>query len=286
MYECKIAEKLVALRTAKGVTQEDVATSLSVSNKTISKWENGASAPDLTMLVHLANYYGVTTDALLGLEENKTVDVRETVRRELEGLGRKDAICKAFDMVKAVIPAYSIIPSAENDQSKAADAFPAHHSSYYRSQIVARDIFDFVASSDDVNIAVMLLRNSADFSWLKDPDKQQKIVKLFKFLSSEDALSVLYFTHCAACSNSFTADYISQNTGLSTQRVSEILDEFCTVGNCRSVTAQLAEGEVTVYECYGDGIILSALTLAYEQTCGKGHYEYSYYGACKMIGGA
>ena len=43
MYECKIAEKLSLLRIAKGVTQDEVAQSLSVSNKTVSKWENGVS---------------------------------------------------------------------------------------------------------------------------------------------------------------------------------------------------------------------------------------------------
>ena len=56
MYECKIAEKLVELRTSKGATQEDVAQSLSISNKTVSKWENGASTPDLPMVVELAKY--------------------------------------------------------------------------------------------------------------------------------------------------------------------------------------------------------------------------------------
>ena len=54
MHECKIAEKLVELRTSKGVTQEDVAQNLYVSNKTISKWENGASTPDLAMLIELS----------------------------------------------------------------------------------------------------------------------------------------------------------------------------------------------------------------------------------------
>ena len=71
MYENKIAEKLVDLRNKKGVTQEDVAQSLSVSNKTVSKWENGASEPDLSMVVELAEYYGVTTDTLLGISEEK-----------------------------------------------------------------------------------------------------------------------------------------------------------------------------------------------------------------------
>ena len=71
MYECKIAEKLVELRTLNGVTQDDVARSLSVSNKTISKWETGTSTPDIAMLVELSKYYGVTTDSLLGLSEEK-----------------------------------------------------------------------------------------------------------------------------------------------------------------------------------------------------------------------
>ena len=76
MYECNIAEKLIELRTAKGVTQEDVANALAVSNKTISKWENGASAPDLPMLIELSKYYNVSTDVLLGIamEEKQTTE--------------------------------------------------------------------------------------------------------------------------------------------------------------------------------------------------------------------
>ena len=65
MSECKIGEMLVKLRTAKGLTQDEVAQSLSVSNKTVSKWENSASMPDLPMLMELSQYFGVTTDALL-----------------------------------------------------------------------------------------------------------------------------------------------------------------------------------------------------------------------------
>ena len=67
MSECKIGEMLVKLRTAKGLTQDEVAQSLSVSNKTVSKWENSASMPDLPMLMELSQYFGVTTDAFLGI---------------------------------------------------------------------------------------------------------------------------------------------------------------------------------------------------------------------------
>ena len=105
MYECKFAEKLVALRLEKGVTQDELAQSLAVSNKTVSKWENGASMPDLPMLAALAAYFDVTTDALLGLSDDKIKDTGETVRSMLEGLDWRNSVLHAFAMEQAVIPA-------------------------------------------------------------------------------------------------------------------------------------------------------------------------------------
>ena len=69
------------------------------------------------------------------------------------------------------------------------------------------------------------------------------------------------------------------------ERVKEILNEFCSVGECNQVTAHLEEGEKTVYECYGDGILLSVICLAYEKMCGRKAYEYNMNGNCKLIGG-
>lgn len=286
MYECKIAEKLVELRTSKGVTQEDVAQSLSISNKTVSKWENGASTPDLPMVIELAKYYGVTTDTLLGLSEDKKQNTAEEIRSLFEGLDRRESVLKAFKAVKALIPAmYATVSKYSDDVYDRENVFPSEISHFYRSNISLHEFFEFVASSENVNVAVMMLRNKANFAWMNDPSKQAEIVKIFKFLSNEDALSVLYFIHSTACSESFTADYIAKNTGVKKERVTEILDEFCSVGECHWVTAHLSEGEVRVYECYGDGIVLSLISLAFERMCGRQSYEYNFNGRCKMIGG-
>ena len=286
MYECKIAEKLVDLRTAKGITQEDVAQSLSISNKTVSKWENGISTPDLTMLVELSKYYGVTTDTLLGLSEDKKQSTTEEIRSLFEGLDRRESVLKAFEAVKALIPAmYGTVSKYSDDVYDRENVFPSEISHFYRSNISLHEFFEFVASSENVNVAVMMLRNKADFAWMNDMNKQKEIVKIFKFLSAEDVLSVLYFVHSTNCSESFTADYVTRNTGLKEERVTEILDEFCSVGDCRWVTAHLVEGKVRVYECFGDGIVLSLISLAFERMCGRQSYEYNFNGRCKMIGG-
>jgi len=286
MYECKIAETLAELRMSKGVTQEDVAQSLSVSNKTISKWENGTSTPDLPLVVELAKYYGVTTDTLLGLSEDKKQSTAEEIRSLFEGLDRRESVLKALETVRALVPAmYGTVSRYYDDADHPEDCFPSGLSQGYRSQIAIPEFFEFTASSENINMAIMMLRNQANFAWMNDSTKQKEIVKIFQFLSHEDALSVLYYIHSTNCSESFTADYIAKNTGLKEERVSEILDEFCSVGACHWVTAHLSEGEVRVYECHGDGIILSLISLAFEVMCGRNSYEYNFNGRCKMIGG-
>lgn len=286
MQEYSIAEKLVELRTARGVTQEDVARSLSISNKTVSKWETGASAPDLPMLAALSRYFGVTTDSLLGLAEETRHSTREEVGALFRGLNRPDSVLKAFEVVRALVPVMYGTVSAHRDLPYAPKGgVPAGTVHGYRSQVATPDFFAFTACSEDVNVAVMTLRNRADFAWMKDPCKQQRIVQVFRFLSDGDALSVLYFLHSEACSESFTADYVARNTGLETARAAELLDGFCSVGGCRWVTAHLTEGEVRVYECHGDGLLLSLVSLAFEGMCGRHSYDYNYHGICKMIGG-
>lgn len=61
------------LRQRRGITQEEFSEALRVSVQTVSRWENGVNAPDLSMLPQLAVYFGVTADYLLGLERNDTM---------------------------------------------------------------------------------------------------------------------------------------------------------------------------------------------------------------------
>ncbi len=56
---------IAALRKAKGMTQQDVADRLNVSNKTVSKWERDEGYPEITMLPVIAELFEVTTDELL-----------------------------------------------------------------------------------------------------------------------------------------------------------------------------------------------------------------------------
>lgn len=60
-----LGETLVRLRKAKGLSQEQLAEELSLTRQTISKWELNQSAPDISYLLRLSDYFEVSTDFLL-----------------------------------------------------------------------------------------------------------------------------------------------------------------------------------------------------------------------------
>lgn len=65
--------KLIAeLRKQQGLTQQQLADKLNLSNKTISKWESGSGSPDIANLPILADALGVSVDELLRGELSKT----------------------------------------------------------------------------------------------------------------------------------------------------------------------------------------------------------------------
>ena len=68
-----IGRTIKELRKKRGITQEEFSEALRVSVQTVSRWEKGVNAPDLSMLPQIAVYFKVTTDYLLGLERKDTM---------------------------------------------------------------------------------------------------------------------------------------------------------------------------------------------------------------------
>ena len=63
-------ENLRKYRTERGLTQEEAAEVFGVSAQAVSRWETASACPDVELLPAIANYYGVTLDALVGVTES------------------------------------------------------------------------------------------------------------------------------------------------------------------------------------------------------------------------
>ncbi len=60
-----LAEKILSLRTQRGMSQDDLAEKLEVSRQSVSKWETAQSTPDLDKIIRLADLFGVSVDELV-----------------------------------------------------------------------------------------------------------------------------------------------------------------------------------------------------------------------------
>lgn len=74
----RIGEVILEQRTARGLTQQQVADYLQVTKATVSKWEKGYSYPDITLLPTISAYFGMTIDALLNAKHEMT---KEAIRQ-------------------------------------------------------------------------------------------------------------------------------------------------------------------------------------------------------------
>lgn len=72
-----LAEKIINLRKKSGWSQEELADQLGISRQSVSKWESGASIPDLDKIIKMSDLFGVSTDYLLK-DELEEVSPSET----------------------------------------------------------------------------------------------------------------------------------------------------------------------------------------------------------------
>ena len=69
------AERIKALREARGWTQAELARRMNITRNGVNSWEQGLSMPSPACLVDLSKVFSVSTDYLLGVERLETVNV-------------------------------------------------------------------------------------------------------------------------------------------------------------------------------------------------------------------
>lgn len=108
-------ENIKKLRKAKGLSQEELAVKLNVVRQTVSKWENGLSVPDSSMLIELADELDSSVSKLLG-DDVETIepDDLKAISEKLEVINlqlanRERNKTKALRWTLAVVSAVIIL---------------------------------------------------------------------------------------------------------------------------------------------------------------------------------
>ncbi len=105
MAKTSIGQFIAALRKANGMTQQDIADRLNVSNKAVSRWERDECAPDISLIPALAELLGVTCDELLKGERILEADTAEKTEKKEPKVDRqvKALISRTLSSFKTLV---------------------------------------------------------------------------------------------------------------------------------------------------------------------------------------
>lgn len=87
----EIGAKIKQLRLARGMTQEQLGKPLRLSAQAVSKWESGATMPDIQLLPELSVQLGVTIDELFSMTDRTRMD-------RIDNMLRMYGICRHMSL--------------------------------------------------------------------------------------------------------------------------------------------------------------------------------------------
>ncbi|MFS0647234.1 helix-turn-helix domain-containing protein [Siminovitchia sp. 179-K 8D1 HS] len=111
MKEFRFSDNFTFMRKKFGMTQGDVAAFMGVSSAAVSKWEQGLSYPDLSLLPRLATLFDITIDELLGYEPQLTsIRIMEFYRNFSKRLSEENFEVVQKDIESMLKEYYSCFP--------------------------------------------------------------------------------------------------------------------------------------------------------------------------------
>ena len=81
MDQVKIGKFIAQCRNEKNITQEELGEKLGVTNKTISRWENGHYLPDIEMMQLLSKEFSISINELISGEKIKDLDYKKGMEK-------------------------------------------------------------------------------------------------------------------------------------------------------------------------------------------------------------
>ena len=114
MDQMKIGTYLKELRKEKNLTQEQIAEKFGVSQRSVSRWENGYTMPDISVLIELADYYDVDLREILN-GERKADNMNEDLKQTLDMVAdytneeKKKLVNSLYSIIWTCIVAFGIL---------------------------------------------------------------------------------------------------------------------------------------------------------------------------------
>ena len=264
--ELKIGEKIAKYRKLKGYTQEQLGELVGVSGQAVSKWENGG-VPDIYLLPSISKVFGVSIDALFGVEKKIADYSQDEILDDLFKFclqkthgkdNRIDLFSFLFDTIWTVQSAYF-----ENESRPLLKDVVEKNSG--NQQITSQII------NDQGTTYLSLVENFPFFCAVCDtPEISKKLLseknfgEFFSLLASEDGMKAILFTQSTTKTSQYTADMMAKKIGITLERFLEIEPLLVKYGLLNEDSLTLDDSIIKVYHKWSNPEIRPLLMMAYQ----------------------
>ncbi len=106
MNQLNLGNKIFTLRKEKQLTQEKLALAVGVSTAAVSKWETGATYPDIALLAPIARVLGSTLDNLLSFESELSKEELDVIVTEISERFDKEGFRSGYSKCRTYLKEY------------------------------------------------------------------------------------------------------------------------------------------------------------------------------------
>ena len=246
-----IGERIAALRKNEGMTQETLAGTLGVSPQTVSKWETGATMPDILLLPVISQVFGTTVDALFGIQETAKWETysKENIHEELY---------KQFFYGMQGFWGDSCSAQSRAEQAWTQQQYILSHTST-QTLIQANETGNGVYANCD--LALIFRKDESTIRDLLDDDTAWTVLKRF---ADGETRTVFKFIVCNPC-KSFTSSFIAARCNIDIKQAERSLENLLRLGLVFRSDVDTEDGLLYVYRVWGTHkhtLIYSMLSIA------------------------
>lgn len=251
-----ISSQIKKFRIKKGLTQEQLGSSVGVSMQAVSKWERGGT-PDIELMPALADVLEVSIDELFGRRQKS---LEETISEVISAVDSKKSYDYAFELCWAIFSGLAHI----------SGNIQGHHPKKPDMNNLDRCYFSKLVTDDGIASA-RIAPDFRTFFLIPEPKGSMRgkladiksLQKLFEACSDADLLKIL-FNFYTRPNTPTDATYISRETGIPLKRVEKIMDVLCENNLLFRSFGTTAGGDIAFYMFNHESSVIPLLCCADE----------------------
>ena len=271
-----IGEKILKFRKENSLTQSEMGERIGVSDKIISKWENGESLPATELLPSVSDCLGITVDALLDRREKYEGDICKNASNYFRTVSSDKALCELQRLISYSVESIAYKHSEERGWYKAEvleeidkewkeliENKDSRPQVYYDNRNMLKES---VMNTDNDRLKLVAMQRYGEGGFLNVLKEYGKYLPVFKALSLDKADKMLAVLFSEDAPEHLTVEFLSENSKAGIENAQELLDTLWGVfkDNLGPIRKACIEGNYyTVYPNPANNKLQLLLSVAY-----------------------